>query len=368
MKRIKSLVVGLLAVLALAGCGAKPQAEFDEAYQASQQQETLTFNASMEELELPAEAGAQNAAMVSGVLQQIKGLQIEGDMTRDQKEKLVEMNMDFKVMGMSLPMNMILDGEKQQAYMSLEYMESVGKLMAGFAGGQGDVATQMAKLKGKYLVMGEEDLKQSAKGQDVFGLTETQDDSFTDFVKTLDAKRFEKKEDTIAVTLKKKDFQDYLDSIKENGTKEQQQGIKEAAKSFDQLAKMDLAMKLNTKTKQGDYVLSATGADQAEGMKIKLKMTAKPAAKAKKIKIPAKADTLTQTQLEELVTVNQQTVASGDQAAPSEATFQEIVAQVQELKGTLSDDEISQVMAELGSMLSEEQLKRLEAELKNESI
>lgn len=314
MKKVRVLVGVLVGFLLLTGCGKKVQEEYYGALNSNTENKTVDISFKIDQLEL-AMANDEDAAagmLANSILNSLKDAQLTGTVANDTKNDRLQMDLEVKVLGSTFPVEILTDNKKQVAYMSTDIYQQIMTL-AGSLMGSGDLgaAVDTEALKGKYLELNAEDMKDLLASSGNQGTTESGTAAITalqtnsglmkKWLLTLEADTFKKDGDKISHTFTKEELSDFVAYAEKNGDKEAKTAASQLKETLQDLTVFDLATTVDTKNGAQDMKMTMTGAADGNTINAAFSVTMKPTDKKAEVKMPAADQIVTEEQLSDLL-------------------------------------------------------------------
>lgn len=307
MKKIVFGCFTVVALLSIAGCN--KQSAKDEYAAFQEKQSNGTFNQSSFEMKLEdlSVSGSENAAAITMIANQFKDVTISGDSLVNAKEEAMSAHVTVDFMGERVPVEVIFS--KGDLYLSSNVVSGITDVAKAYGLPVTVDQTVLDGLKDKYVKFTKEELEKNygtATGSsvDMASLFESKDNqTFVEFIKTLDEDSFKKEKDTITHTFTKEEIDQYVAYAKKNGSKEVKEALKqyESLANLEQLQKLDIMTKLDTKKNQLTMTVEVAVKEQDQTATVKLKMTNQLKESKDTVTVPAKDTLISQEELTQAV-------------------------------------------------------------------
>lgn len=361
MKKFRMVMVLALALVFFAGCKKETQKEFTAELAKQSEMNAGDYSIVIDKMTITnADADARTRASMDMGAKMISGTKISGDYLKDSEKKLIAMNMNIDVLGQKIPIKTFMDQKKKSLYLSTDFMTETANIMKEFNADVSLEAKDLEKLKGKYVHMTEEDLKEMTSGEtDTDSLGKSTDSKlFSEYLDTLESDSFEKKDDTIKRTFTKKDIQGFIKYAKENGSKDEKKSIKELEENIDELTKYEQTTTLNTKKHTQKTTMKIAAKNDGATYSLDLTMNNQAKESKKKVELPKSAETMSMEEFEKVFENTQK-----NNSLVSEEDFNDLLAAIRSSGNQLSQAQIEQFKRTYKPYLTQEQYKQLEEAL-----
>ncbi|WP_270789751.1 hypothetical protein [Enterococcus diestrammenae] len=377
MKKVrKSLaLIGLLFGLVLiTGCGAKIQEEYQKALTAETgNQVALTLT--IDQLEMSSEDTENQAAsmMATGILNSLTGSELKGKIITDDKQERMQLDLEFKMLGTTFPIELLLDQKSETAYLATEVYQQLLTVLGSFMGGMDVIGDDVdtASLEGKYLALPLEDLQQmlptdGAEEADAAateaGTLLQQTDLMKKWLLTLDKDTFTKEGDRISHTFTKKEFSDFASYAKKNGDAAAKKLADDFVDSLKDIQQLEVASTVNRKTHEQD--IKMTLASEQEGAKVTagLSLNLIPSEKTVEVTLPAEGDIISEDELEGLMNTSYtepETLPAEEEMRFTDEEFDAWLAEFDANADEFAQEELTGYIDELEDYLTESQYQKL---------
>ncbi|MGX6970364.1 hypothetical protein [Vagococcus bubulae] len=381
-KRVVKMMILFTVGLGLVGCTGKTADEFVGRMESvnNKKNNDMTVDISLSDIEMTTE-NSQNP-MVNMLVTQLKETKISIHNIRDSKEdSLVETNVQFDLMGMSIPMSLVGSmKETPKMYLSTDSLSSIMEIVQSVSGETSPVDQEtLNSLKGKYIDISDlsenqnktntlTDLGKELSVNEKFNQAYAKE--VVSYIKSLDAKTFEKKDNKITHTFTFDEIKEMIklsdkviksnDEFKTMDTTDSKTVIEDLVKEFK-----DVSVKLAVDTKKNtmDFKVNMKPAEDTNdsGLK-KLVMSGKVSSKSSKetVTLPSKDKIISSEEINKLTTSGQQTTKISDEE------FSEFLkaAKAGKENGTITEETQKEVLEAYKEILTDEQYKQLEEALK----
>ena len=282
MKKWGSVILFVGFAFLFGGCTKLPQEQFAEQLTNQQAANAGEFQATIDTFEIgsSSEYGQEADRYASMLMSQLVGSSFKGDFVQDKETKAILLNLAVAYGGQELPIKLIVDPEKQEAYVSAEIYETLQGYISAFGSDSYGTNPDAAEYEGKYLRIDQETLD-SYFGEETFaedgeGTTEAEkapenlftmnslfhNETFADYLKTFEPDAFKRDGDTISHTFTKEELADYATYAQEHGADQKQ--VAELEALLEEVEQFDLAMTVNTKTNQQKMAFHFVQADELQ--------------------------------------------------------------------------------------------------------
>lgn len=384
MKKVSVLVGMLVGLLLLTGCGKKVQEEYFNGLSGSRENQTVDLHFKIDQLELSMsnEEDAAAGMIANSILNSLKDAELAGTVANDTKNERMQLDLTVKVLGSSFPVEILTDNKQQVAYMSTDIYQQLMTLMGSMLGA-GDLGTSVdaEALKGKYLELDPEDMKELLADSDVStdggtaAITALQGDNqlMKDWLLTLKADTFKKDGDKISHTFTKEELSDFVKYAEKNGDKDAKKTAAELKETLKDLTVFDLEATVDTKSGDQDLKMSMAGDTDENTMKAAFTVSLKPTDKKAAVTMPAADQIVTEEELSEMLGTSQFSANGlteenydfeddadyGWEEPLTEAEFQQLYDELAAEKENYTPEELQEYLDFLESSLTEEQFAKL---------
>lgn len=378
-KKLVSLALLATVGVSLGGCVQSAKNEFIKNIDSvnNTQYNNVKADVSISDIEME---GATSNPVTNMIITQFKATKMSLDTVEDSKNKdLLETKLKLDVMGMSIPIDMISSSsDKPKVYLATDGLSSILEIAQSFSDEAAVIDKEtLESLKGKYIDLSDlSDTTSKAESLDEASKEIALNEKFkqayskevTAYLKDLDNKKFERKDNKISHTFTFKEIKDLIDlrakvikSDKEFSDLDSSLG-NDLTKKFS-----DLSFKVTADTKNDSFkvdILVKPTEKEAKDSGIKsLKMKSNINYKKvdKTIKLPNKEKIVSSEELSKVISANnQETVNISDEE------FDEFIKNIEILnqQGTLDDETKKELLDGYKTIFTEEQYKRLEEAMK----
>jgi len=264
------------------GCTKLPQEQFAEQLTNQQAANAGEFQATIDTFEMgnSSDYGQEADRYASMLMSQLVGSSFKGDFVQDKETKAILLNLAVAFGGQELPIKLIVDPEKQEAYVSAEIYETLQGYISAFGSDSYGTKPDAAEYEGKYLRIDQETLDsyfgEGTFAEDGEGTTEAEkepenlftmnslfhNETFADYLKTFEPDAFKRDGDTISHTFTKEELANYADYAQEQGADQKQ--VAELETMLEEVEQFDLTMTVNTKTNQQKMAFHFVQADELQ--------------------------------------------------------------------------------------------------------
>lgn len=282
MKKWGRIILFVGFAFLFGGCTKLPQEQFAEQLTNQQATNAGEFQATIDTFEIgnSSEYGQEADRYASMLMSQLVGSSFKGDFVQDKETKAILLNLPVAYGGQELPIKLIVDPEKQEAYVSAEIYETLQGYISAFGDDSYGTTPDAGEYEGKYLRIDQETLD-SYFGEGTFAeddeeTTEAEkapenfftmnslfhNETFADYLKTFEPDAFKRDGDTISHTFTKEELADYATYAQEHGADQKQ--VAELETMLEEVEQFDLAMTVNTKTNQQKMAFHFVQADELQ--------------------------------------------------------------------------------------------------------
>ncbi len=390
-KSLQVLLVSLVSILVLTGCGKSIQKEYTDGLKslAAEEKQAGKFDFSFKKLELADTTASQENIYMHAIITQLKDVTFEGNYAVDQtKKNAVELDLKLKALGIELPVEVV--GNDEDIYMSTSFISGMYSLATSLSGTATSSAADFDELEGKYISI--------QNTEDLLGTSGTTSSSSTDekslknmtaftkeyqkkvyvYIESLDKAEFTKKEDTISHTFTKKELNKILSIYNEVAkSKKKYKDLileEDTLNSLKEFKKLNMTVAIDPETKKTTIDMNMAPKDTASGLKSLSFQLNMSVTKFKSTpEMPAKSDIIDEDQLKEIMdtassVTSGTTTSTNDSITDTDYTFTDsdftyLKEALSSYAGQLTADQVDQVIGEYKSMLTQAQYSELKTML-----
>jgi len=380
-KKLLSVTLLVTVGLSLGGCVQNAKADFSKQIEAASKtkKNNITVDIGISDIQL---SNATSSDPLTGMMMtQFKAIKLSVENIKDSKNKdLMETNIKLDGLGTRIPVKIISSTSKNESkvYLSTDTLSSIIDMVESFSGEKlVSNPDDLKLLKGKYVNLADlveqtentKSIKEISKELTVNEkFNQAYDKEVVDYLKQLDNKTFEKKNNVVSHTFTFKEIKEIIDlrdkvikSNKEFKNIEPSASLKARLKEFS-----DISVKVAANKKDGsfdmDFTMKPTEQKvKSDGLK-SLKLNAKISYKMsdKTIKLPAKDQIISDAEMNQIFSQPDVSTTLTDDE------FSQVTSALEEAKkaGPIDEETQKELLTTYKDYLTEDQYKKLEEAMK----